>query len=164
MNKLVASLLVAILGLSGCANESKPGGPGAAPRTDRSYQTPDKPAPSTDKPAASSDMDKPVDPASTFTLKVRGEADLKRGERKEVTLTMDRGAKFDQAVKLQFKTPRGLKVTPDEATVLPGEKEVKLTIEAEADTPAGEASIEVIGIPETGRTTSLRIPVEVHVD
>jgi hypothetical protein len=157
MKKLMASLFVGIIGLSGCAKESKPGGPGAAPKTDRSYQTTDQSVPPTD-------TDKSVDPASMFTLKTRGEVDLKRGERKEVTVSIDRGAKFNQSVKLQFKAAPGLKITPAEVMMPPDEKEVKVNIEAEADAPGGEASIEVIGVPETGRSTSVRIPVEVHVD
>jgi tetratricopeptide (TPR) repeat protein len=104
---------------------------------------------------------KTVDPAGTFTLSVRAAA-LSRGERKEVTVIIDRGKDFDQELSLKFSAPRGLKVTPGEVLVSAGEKEVQVMIESDSDAPAGELSIEVTGTPPTGRPTALRIPVEVR--
>src|SRR5437899_1810354 len=102
MKKLLGGLLVAVVGVSGCAQESKPGGPGAKSTppssVQRSYTTPD---------------DKPTDKDRTFTLAVpAGEAGLKRGERKDVKIKIDRGDALHQDVKLQFKAPTGLIVTP----------------------------------------------------
>jgi hypothetical protein len=178
MKKLIASVVVALIGVSGCTQESKPGGPGAAPRTDRGYQTPDQTtpptdasksgdpatAPRTDRGQPMPPVDKVADPSSTFTLKVTGEADLKRGERKEVVIAIDRGRDFKEEVTLKFTAPRGLKVTPNEVMVPAGEKEAKVTIESEAGVPAGEMNIEVTGMPPTGSPTTLRVPVEVHAD
>jgi uncharacterized membrane protein len=164
MRRLTTGLLLATLGLSGCAKESKPGGPGAAPRTgtERSYQTPDD---RTDTNKAVDTDNKSVDSASTFTLKTTlGDVDLKRGERKEITVSIDRGSKFNQQVELQLKAPSGIKVTPDTVTIPTSATEAKVTIEAEENAPAGKASIDVTGTPASGRATSLKVPVEVHAD
>jgi hypothetical protein len=154
MKKLLGGLLVAVVGLSGCTKESKPGGPGAKatpPTTvERSYTTTD---------------DKPTDKDRTFTLGVpAGEKDFKRGESKEVKISIDRGDAFHQDVTLQFKAPTGLTVTPATATLKDSDKEATLTIQAAADAPLGESNIEVTGMPETGKSVSVMMKVEVHED
>jgi hypothetical protein len=168
MKKLTAGLVLATLGLSGCAKESTPGGPGATSRTERSYQTPDsRTPPSTTKtePGSVEPDNKAVDSASTFTLKTtRGEVDLKRGERKEISISVDRGSNFNQQVELQLKAPHGLNVTPETVTIPANATEAKITIEAEPDAPVGKVSIEAAGVPATGRSTALKIPIEVHAD
>lgn len=154
MKKLLGGLLVAVVGLSGCTKESKPGGPGAKttpPTTvERSYTTTDN---------------KPTDKDRTFTLAVpASEKDLKRGERKDVKISIDRGDAFHQGVTLQFKAPTGLTVTPANTTLKDGDKEVNLTIQAAADAPLGETNIEVMGMPETGKSVSVMMKVEVKED
>jgi hypothetical protein len=156
MKKLLGGILVAAVavGLGGCTKESKPGGPGVKttpPTTvERSYTTPD---------------DKPADKDRTFSLGVpAGETDLNRGERKDVTINIDRGKSFDEDVKLEFKAPTGLTVTPAVAMLKAGDKQANVTIQAAADAPLGETTIEVTGVPETGKSVSLVMKVEVHED
>jgi hypothetical protein len=154
MKKLLGGLLaaVAMVGLSGCTKESKPGGPGAKstpPSTvERSYTTTD---------------DKPADKDRTFTVAVpAGEKDLKRGESKDVKISIDRGDAFHQDVTLQFKSPTGITVTPETVTLKDGDKEATVTIQAADDAPLGETNIEVMGMPETGKSVSVMMKAEVH--
>jgi uncharacterized membrane protein len=147
-------MLAGLLALAGCAKESEPGGPGAPPRV-----TGDR----------SGNGDRTADrrtngrnEENTFKLQVpRTATDLKQGGRKDVDISIDRGEDFAQAVKLQFKAPRGLRVNPDNATIAGDTKKVKVTIEAEKDAPVGETNIEVIGVPESGKSVSVMMPVEV---
>jgi len=162
MRRLLGGLLVTVLGLTGCTKESKPGGPGATGKTpditpvERSYKAPD---------TSRTEQDTLVSKENTFTLLVPGtEKDLDRGERKEVKISIDRGDAFNQAVRLQFKAPEGLTVTPAEAVIKSGEKETNVTIEAVPDAPTGEVTIEVTGIPETGKSVSMQMQIEVHKD
>lgn len=151
MKKLTWATLAMSAALVGCMNESQPGGPGAV-----------KPAatPKADGTPARETM--VVDKEQTFKLALPAtDTDLKQGEREDVTISIDRGDNFTQDVKLQFKPPKGISVTPADATIKSGDQEVKVTLEAASDATPGESTIEVIAIPETGKSVSLQMTVEV---
>lgn len=138
--------------LVGCMNESQPGGPGvkqqpAAPR-------PGEPAPARDTAV--------VDKDQTFKVAVPAtDTDLKQGEREDVTISIDRGDNFNQNVKLQFKSPKGITVSPADAMIRSGDQKVDVTVEAAADATPGESNIEVIAVPETGKSVTVQMKVEV---
>src|SRR5262245_7179079 len=154
MKKLVGGVLLTMLGVAGCSKESTPGGPGATgTQTGRSYQTP------SEKPRTPETTDQ----ERTFTLSVpSSELDLNRGEKKDVTIAIKRGSEFKESVKLQFNPPAGVTITPAEPVINSGEKDTKVTIESSPDAPVGKTNIEVTAIPDTGKTVSMPLAVEVH--
>jgi hypothetical protein len=163
-----ATMLAGLIAIAGCYKESERGGPGAPATDGRSAtdrRTTDGRSPTDDRA-----IDKRTtngrtarDDENTFTIKVPPTAtDVDQGGRKEVTVQVNRGSAFNQAVRLRFKAPQGLKVTPADTNVPSGQKEVKVTIEAETDAPTGKTSIEVTATPETGKEVSINMPVEVN--
>ena len=88
--------------------------------------------------------------------------DVKQGEVQTARVSVDRGAGFKQAVKLEVKAPAGLKVDPDSTTVQPGDKgEVQLTITAAKDAPLGECKVLVKGTPDKGAPAEVEFKVTV---
>ncbi len=88
----------------------------------------------------------------TFRLVVPATStDVKQGELQTVRVSVDRGAGFKQAVKLEVQAPKGLEVDPDSTTVKPGDKgDVQLKITAAKDAPLGAQKIMVKGTPDQG--------------
>jgi hypothetical protein len=108
------------------------------------------------------ERDTTVNKGNTFTLTVPAtETDLERGERKEVKIAIDRGDQFSQAVQLQFKAPAGLQVIPPDTVIKAGEEETTVMLEASETAPLGEVSIELIGIPGSGKSVATTMKVEV---
>jgi uncharacterized membrane protein len=88
--------------------------------------------------------------------------DVKQGEVQTVRVSVERGAEFKQAVKLQAKAPTGLQVDPDNTMVNPGDKgDVQLKITAAKDAPLGEQKIIVKGTPDKGESTETEFKVTV---
>jgi len=87
---------------------------------------------------------------------------IKQGEKKEVTITIDRGDAFKENVQLKLEAPKGLKVSADNLTIKPGDKESKVFVEADKDAPLGDHAITVTGTPEKGEPTS--VPLKVTVE
>jgi uncharacterized membrane protein len=141
---------LAALTFAGCTKESAPGGPGAsrtAPGQERSVADANK------------------DDENTFELAVPStDTNLAQGARQDVTISIDRGDHFTQTVKLAFKAPAGVTVTPTDAVIQPGAEEVKVTVEAAADATVGETNIEVTATPETGKPVSMQFPVEIKTE
>jgi uncharacterized membrane protein len=127
--------VAAVLGLSaGCSKESPRGGTGAAP----------------------------TDSANTFKVDVPKMATgVTQGETRDVTVSVNRGNKFDQDVKLTFHAPKGIEVKPETATAKKGSDEVKITVHAAADAKTGKEEVEVVGTPATGSPTSVKFAVDV---
>ena len=93
-------------------------------------------------------------PASTTTIK--------QGEAQIVKVSVERGAGFKQAVKLDTKAPVGLSVEPDGATVNPGDKgDLQLTIRAAKDAALGDQKIMLKGTPDQGEAVELELKVTV---
>jgi uncharacterized membrane protein len=148
--------------LAGCNQESTPGGPGAsnAPRTTTTSSTA-----RTDGSATRQDTTTEttgVDKANTFTLEVPKMATtLDTGKKRDVDISISRGKEFKQSVKLEFKAPGGVMVTPAMATIPAGQDKVTVTLEASKDATAGKGQVQVMAVPETGKSVSLDMPVEV---
>jgi uncharacterized membrane protein len=126
-------------GLTGCTKESPKGGPGApsAPNTT----------------GANTD---------SFTLKApSATTSITQGQDHEVTVSVSRGSKFDQDVKVTFKAPAGIEIKPDTATAKKGSDDIKVSVHAKADAKVGKEDVEVIGTPTNGAATTVRFPVEV---
>jgi uncharacterized membrane protein len=108
------------------------------------------------------DNNKTADKTETFTLSVPStKTDVKQGEQDEVTISIDRGSNFNESVKLEFKAPEGVVVKPPMAEIPPTENNAKVTIEATPEAPVGDQSVEVTAIPETGKSVSARIPIQI---
>jgi uncharacterized membrane protein len=90
--------------------------------------------------------------SDTFRLVVPATStDVKQGELQTVRISVERGAGFKQAVKLEVKAPKGLTVDPDSTMVNPGDKgDVQLKISADKDAPLGDQKIMVKGTPDQG--------------
>jgi hypothetical protein len=57
----------------------------------------------------------------TFSIEVpAGATNVTQGERKEVTINLERGDSFKETVKLQFDAPKGLKIVPADTSVKTG--------------------------------------------
>jgi uncharacterized membrane protein len=148
MKKLLVSLLVmALVPLIGCESKSSPGGPGATRTTDRGTG------------AHTTAAGKSED---TFTIATPTlTTDLKQGESKEVTISIQRGSNFKQDVQLKINAPQGLKVTPANPTIKASEENAKVMVEALNEAPLGPSTIEVTAAPETGVSTAASFKVDV---
>jgi hypothetical protein len=136
-----AALLAALLVLPGCSEESTPGGPGAATTT--------------------SDGE-PANEESTFTLNLpTGATNIEQGMSENVTISVDRGDNFTEAVSLQFQPPAGVTVEPQEATIAAGQDEVEVSIRAEASATPGEQIIEITGMGGSGPPAKGQLQIEV---
>lgn len=88
--------------------------------------------------------------------------DVKQGELQTVKVSIERGAGFKQAVKLEFKAATGISVDPAGTTVQPGDKgDVQLEIKAAKDAPLGESKILVKGTPDKGEPAEQEFKVTV---
>ncbi len=83
------------------------------------------------------------------------------GKKENVTISISRGSAFKESVKLQFHAPKGVTVTPAEPVIQAGQNKVTVTIQAASDAPEGKNNIEVKAVPESGKSVSLEMPVQV---
>jgi uncharacterized membrane protein len=99
----------------------------------------------------------------TFRVAVPALAtDIKQGELQTVRVTLERGAGFQQRVKLEWKAPAGIQVEPADATVQPSDKgDVQLKVTVAADAPIGEHKIQVKATPDKGEATETEIKITV---
>lgn len=156
--------------LASCAQESIPGGPGATATNGTVEPAPSAgpTAPATDQPAATpADNAAPADTTdstdNTFTLKVPSTSTgIARGSAEDVSLSIDRGSAFDQAVTLKFEAPPGFKMNPDNPKLEAGTNKVTVGVEVAEDAPLGEHQIRVIATPESGRAVQLPMVIEVE--
>jgi hypothetical protein len=168
--KLASS--VALFGMAvafaGCSQESTPGGPGASSQP-RMTTTTTTTKPSTSTPATSSTSvtttaNKPViiDKNNTFTLKVpEMTTSVNHGKKEDVTISISRGSEFKQSVKLQFRAPKGVTVTPSSAMIPAGQDKVTVSIQATNDAAVGKGNVGVTAVPESGRSVELEMPIQV---
>jgi len=157
--------------LAGCTQESNPGGPGVSNAPARTTTTATSSTVKTDQNgtareevATTQETRKPIvsDKANTFTLHApKMSTTLDTGKKREMDISISRGKEFTQSVKLEFKAPAGVTVTPAMATIPSGQDKVTVTVEATKDAPAGKTQVEVMAIPENGKSVSLEIPMEV---
>jgi uncharacterized membrane protein len=148
MNKFVAAFLCTALAVSGgCQqNKSAPGGPGA--------------------PGGKGPAVKGTNPKEdTFTISTpSGTTDIKQGQTKEVTITVDRGKQFKQDVKLELSsdTP-GLTIKPTTAELKASETNtaLKFTLDAAKTAAVGEHKVTVKATPTSGAATEESFNVKI---
>jgi hypothetical protein len=164
-----AGALAMFAALAGCTQESTPGGPGvsnapkATTKTTESTKT-DSNGTTRQEVATTHETRKPevIDKTETFTLHApRMATTLDTGKKKEIEVSISRGKEFTQSVKLEFKPPAGVMVTPAMATIPAGQDKVTVTVEATKDAAIGKTQVQIMAIPESGKSVSLEIPLEV---
>ena len=149
MKAVYVSMLAGTLALVGCDRESPSGGPGAKQTTTTT---------SNDKTTTTTTQNR----NETFKVEVpAGGTNVTQGKRQEVTVSLDRGSDFTQAVKLSFETPAGLKVIPASATIKSGENKTNVFVEVAEDATVGRHSIAVTGSPESGKSASVKMDIDV---
>jgi hypothetical protein len=84
-----------------------------------------------------------------------------QGKREEVTVAVSRSDDFKQSVKLKFEAPKRLKIVPADATIKSGETKTNVFVEAADDAEVGRHSIKVTGVPETGKSATVSMDVDV---
>ena len=160
--RLAGLLILMSAFLVGCARESPPGGPGAKkgnPGTTPATTPDGKGNPGT-TPATTNN--KGNDSDRTFEVQVEREVNVNQGANKSTRITVDRGDNFTEEVKLSFKAPAGIKITPANPSVKNPEEKVDVVIEAAPDAQVGKHTIVVTGTPQTGAATSIDMTIEVH--
>ena len=156
-----AVLFGMVVALAGCSQESTPGGPGASSTTKMNTSTATTPTSST---SVTTTANKPVitDKNNTFTLKVPEMTTAVRpGKKEEVTISISRGSAFKESVKIQFRAPKGVTIMPAEPVIAAGQDKVSVTVQSTKEAPAGKTNIAVLAIPESGRSVSLEMPIDV---
>ena len=90
------------------------------------------------------------------------DADIKQGEVRAVTVSLQRGAYFKQDVKLQIQASKGISVDPTNVLVKASESpDIQLRIATTKDTALGAYRVSVNATPETGRPTATAFTVKV---
>jgi uncharacterized membrane protein len=88
--------------------------------------------------------------------------EVKQGEVKNVTVSLERGDYFKQDVKLQIEASPGISVEPTSVTIKASEKpDVQVRIAAAQKAALGEYLVSIMGIPKTGEPTSTGFIVKV---
>ena len=88
--------------------------------------------------------------------------EVKQGETKNVTVSLERGEYFKRDVKLQIKASQGISVEPTKVWVKASDtSDVQLQISAAKDAALGEYQVSVKGTPKTGEPTSTKFNVNV---
>ena len=100
---------------------------------------------------------------SSFSLKVPALAtDIKQGETRNVSLTLDRGEYFKQDVKLSANAPKGITVEPlSERIEASARPDVQIKITADKNAALGEYPVTIKATPEKGEPTSTQFNVRV---
>ncbi len=99
----------------------------------------------------------------TFRLTVPAMAtNVKQGEVQTVRVAVERGAGFQERVKLEVKAPAGIQVEPNDFTVQPGDKgDIQLKITVAKDAAIGEHTIQVKGTPDKGEATETEFKISI---
>lgn len=137
-------IVLSVAWAGGCTKQSEKGGPGATTTTDV--------GPADERAGR---------PADTFTISVPAQqTNLAQGSKQDVTVQVNRGSDFKQAVTLKFNAPQGVDVSPTEKTLPPSENKATVTFQATEEASPGMAEVEVTAAPETGKPVS----VAMHLD
>lgn len=87
---------------------------------------------------------------------------IKRGETRDVTVTVDRNENFYQDVYLEVKVPACISIHPTTAVIKAADKpDVKLRIRVHRDAPIGKYEIFILGTPRTEDTPLAEIILDV---
>ena len=90
------------------------------------------------------------------------DTDVKQGEVRAVTVSLQRGESFKQDVRLQVQASEGISVEPTDILVkASASPDVQLRIAATKNTALGAYIVSVKGTPKTGEPTSTAFTVKV---
>jgi hypothetical protein len=138
---LTAAGLVALFLMTGCTEETPPGGPGATTTTE--------------------DGD-PAQPEATFQLELpSGATNIEQGASEQITIGIDRGDELQDEVQISFRPPQGVTIDPEQTTIPPGAEEVEVTLMVDATAPPGELMIDVEGQAAAGPPSTGQFRIEV---
>ena len=138
---LTAAGLVALFLMTGCTEETNPGGPGAVTTTD--------------------DGD-PAQPEATFKLEMpSGATNIEQGKSEPITIGIDRGEDLQDEVQITFTPPQGVTLDPEQTTIPPGAEEVEVTVTVDATAPPGELMVDVEGQAASGPPATGHFRIEV---
>ena len=88
--------------------------------------------------------------------------EIKQGETKNVTVSLERGEYFKMDVKLQIEASKGISVDPTSVIIKASDTpDVQLQISAAKDAAIGKYSVSITGIPKIGESTSTEFNVNV---
>jgi len=88
--------------------------------------------------------------------------EIKQGQTRNITVSLERGDYFKQDVKLQIKTSTGLNIDPTSVVIKASDiPDVQLRIAAAQNAALGEYRVSITGVPETGESTSTEFNVKV---
>jgi len=91
-----------------------------------------------------------------------GDTDVKQGEVRNVTISLQRGENFKRGVMLEIEASEGISVYPTEVQVKASEiADIQLRIATTRDTALGAYLVSVKGTPKTGEPTSIAFTVKV---
>jgi len=91
-----------------------------------------------------------------------GDTDVKQGEVRNITISLQRGENFKRGVKLEIKASEGISVYPTETFIKGSDTpDIQLRIASTRDTALGAYLVSVKGIPKTGEPTSIAFTVKV---
>jgi hypothetical protein len=152
-----SATLLAVLLLTGCTEESTPGGPGATPATPGSNTTADD-GMLDDAPEAG----EPINEDATFELGMpTGATNVKQGEAQTVTISIDRGDEFAGEVNVTLTPPQGITVDPQQFTFPAGQDEMEVQVTAGPTATPGEQIIRVEGRAPSGPPALGELKIEV---
>jgi hypothetical protein len=127
--------------MTGCTEETTPGGPGAATTT-------------TDG--------EPANEEATFKLELpTGAKNIEAGKSDTVSIGIDRGDNFTQDVTVSFMPPPGVTVDPSETTIRSDASEVEVTIRVDPSAQIGEQTISVSGSAGSGPPATGDLKIEI---
>lgn len=90
------------------------------------------------------------------------DTDIRQGEVRAVTISLQRGAYFRQDVRLRIEASHNISIEPTNVLVGASESpEIQVRIATTANTPLSTYRISVTGTPETGKSTSTTFSVKV---
>jgi hypothetical protein len=158
-----ATLLAALL-LTGCTEESTPGGPGATTTPAETGADADTGIDNDTGGAFTNEPEpgEPQNPDMTFTLGMpTGATNVEQGQSEVVTISIDRGDQFTEEVTVQLTPPQGITVEPQQFTFASGQEESDVQVTAGPTATIGEHNIQVQGQSASGPPAKGTLTIEV---
>jgi hypothetical protein len=160
-----ATLLAGLL-LTGCTEESTPGGPGAetvpAETGDTGFPENGYGADNGSLTDDTPDPGEPVNEEATFTLGMpTGATNIEQGKSQAVTISIDRGDEFTGDVNVALTPQPGITVDPQQFTFRSDQDEMEVQVTAGPTATLGEQIIQVEGQGASGPPAKGQLMIEV---
>jgi hypothetical protein len=150
--------LLAVMLLTGCTEESTPGGPGATTTTPATSDMADDDSILDNDP----EPGEPINSDATFELQYpTGATNIEQGQAETVTISVDRGDEFTGEVNVTLTAPAGITVNPEQFTFAAGEDEKELQVTVAPTAILGEQIIQVEGVSAGGPPAKGELKIEV---